>query len=55
MKKEFQPTQHLLRAAADQGDDMLRPQESVTGNKPDDLTVANGELYGDGGSAFETR
>ena len=52
--KQFQSPQKMLRAAAKQGDDLMRTKKTMPVNEPDDLTVPLRELHGSNrGSAFE--
>jgi hypothetical protein len=52
--KELQSPGYLLRAAAKQGDDLMRAKKAMPVNEPDDVTVAFGKSHGnDRGSAFE--
>ena len=44
----------MLRAAAKQGDDLMRTKKTMPVNEPDDVTVPFRELHGNNrGSAFE--
>jgi len=42
--EQLQPPDDLLRAAANKGDDLMRTQKTMPVDKPDDGTVAFGQL-----------
>jgi hypothetical protein len=55
MVERFEPPQNLLRAGFKQCDNLVRAQESVPVNKPNNLAVAFCKLdWGNCGSPVET-
>jgi hypothetical protein len=55
MKQSLQPAGQLLRAAANQGDDLVGTQKPVPVNEPENVVVALRQLNGrNRGHALET-
>jgi hypothetical protein len=55
MKQPLQPAGQLLRAAANQGDDLVRTQKTVPVDEPDDFLVARHQPDGrNRGDTLET-